>query len=71
MHVYVLLDSDAKVNGVVTDLAVADEWLTFDDSFSVTEGQLNDYMCFDLALEAVTESESCCHLNVPRTQEPT
>jgi hypothetical protein len=68
MQVYVLLDSEDRVFGVVTDLAVAEEWMTFDDDFAVSEGELNDYTCFNMALEAVTES--CAHLRVLRAPEP-
>jgi len=68
MQVYVLLDSDARVYGVVTDSNAAEEWLTFDDDFAVAEGELNDYTCFNMALEAVTES--CAHLRVLRAPEP-
>ena len=70
MRVYVLLDSDGKVDGVVTDPVIAEEWLTFDDTFAIAAGELNDFACFNVALEASAKSESCSHLKVPRAQEP-
>jgi len=56
MQVFVLLDREARVYGVVTDANAAEEWLTFDDDFAFAEGELNDFTCFNVALEAVAGS---------------
>lgn len=57
MTVYVLLDTEGRVYGVVTGAAEAEEWLTFDCSFRYAEGQLNEYCCFNLARVAAEDSE--------------
>ncbi len=56
MQVYVLLDKDARVYGVVTDAEAAEEWLTFDGSFGFAECELDDYRSF---IEALTCIKNC------------
>jgi hypothetical protein len=52
MQVYVLLDRDACVYGVVTDPDVADLWLEFDGSFSVTGPvEVDDYGLVNLVAD--------------------
>jgi len=56
MQVYVLLDREARVYGVVTDADAAEEWLTFDGSFGFAECKLDDYTSFNMVVDAVAES---------------